>query len=209
MRWSLVCMPPNVTGKVIHAAVSELNQINIIILYYAAILHQTVQVKTVWFSQFYLKFAFFPPFFPCCFAVSLKIPGWTLMINCVNDSGWVHWARGRRRENDQHWFILAVLLSGWCLQNTSLHPIPSHYLSAITAVQRVSCGVINTSPRPHAASTSSSRRRLMTAKDRQCILSLPCFSLFIHILHWLKNIYLHHDRTAAACPSDFAFKMVH
>lgn len=40
-------MPPNVTGKVIHAAVSELNQINIIILYYAAILHQTVQVKTV------------------------------------------------------------------------------------------------------------------------------------------------------------------
>ena len=79
---------------------------------------------------------------------------------------------GWQRENDQHWFILDVLLSGWCRQNTSLHPIPSHYLPAITAVQRVSYRVINTSPRPHTASTSSSRRRLMTAKDRQCILSL-------------------------------------
>lgn len=38
--------------------------------------------------------------------------------------------RWRRRENDQHWFILAVFLSGWCRQNTSLHPIPSHYLPA-------------------------------------------------------------------------------
>lgn len=71
MRWSLVCMPPNVTGKVIHAAVSELNQINIIILYYAAILHQTVQVKTVWFSQFYLKFAF-SPFFSLLFCSFIK-----------------------------------------------------------------------------------------------------------------------------------------
>lgn len=61
-------------------------------------------------------------------------------------------------------------MSGWCRQNTSLHPIPSHYLPAITAVQQVSYRVINTSPRPHTASTSSSRRRLMTAKDRQCIL---------------------------------------
>lgn len=38
-------MPPNVTREVIHAAVSEFNQINNIMLYYAAILHQTVQVK--------------------------------------------------------------------------------------------------------------------------------------------------------------------
>lgn len=97
------------------------------------------------------------------------------------------------RENDQHWFILAVLLSGWCCQNTSLHPIPSHYLPAIAAVQRVSYRVINTSLRPHTASTSSSRRSLMTAEDRQYILSLmtamALVHTFRHILQWLENVY--------------------
>lgn len=129
-----------------------------------------------------------------------------LMMECVNAWGWLRKVRGWRSENDQHWFILAVLLSGWCPQNTSLHPIPSHYLPAITAAQRVSYRVINTSLRPHTASTLSSRRCLMTAKDRQCILSLlwlPCFSLFIHILQWLKNIHLHQEANSSSSSVPF------
>lgn len=89
---------------------------------------------------------------------------WSTCGEAGGDRGW--------GENDQHWFILDVLLSGLCRQNTSLHPIPSHYLPAITAVQWVSYRVINTFTRPHTASTSSSRRHLMTMKERQCILSL-------------------------------------
>lgn len=98
----------------------------------------------------------------------------------------------RRGENDQHWFIPDVLLSGWCRQNTSLHPIPSHYLPAITAVQWVSYRVINTSTRPHTAPTSSSKRHLMTVKDRQrvpSLSSLPRSSLFVNILQQPRNAF--------------------
>lgn len=196
MRWSLVCMPPNVTREVLQATVSELNKISITTLSF--------------YITFYVKYAF--PFSTQLWFYFKFLEGsfwWIVQMTrgrCGEAGGW--W---RRKGNDQHWFILDVLLSGWCRQNTSLHPIPSHYLPAITAVQRVSYRVINTSPRPHTASTSSSRRRLMTVKDRQCILSLvmPCFPLFIHILQWLKNVYIHHERPAAPCPPDFAFKMVH
>lgn len=159
MRWSLVCLPPNVTREVIQAALSELNQIRITTLSF--------------YIKRYIKCAF--PFSAWLLLPSEHLEGlldgmckWLVGgVGVATAGGW--WPR---RGNDQHWFILDVLLSGWCRQNTSLHPIPSHYLLAITAVQRVSCRVINTSPRPHTASTSSSRRRLMTAKDRQCILSL-------------------------------------
>lgn len=114
-------------------------------------------------------------------AVSFKILGF-LMMKCVN-SGKVRWGRRVIAEERKWptliypgcslvWLVPSEHLAPFPFHYLSFPPFPSHYLPAITAVQRVSYRVINTSPRPHTASTSSSRRRLMTAKDRQCILSL-------------------------------------
>lgn len=114
---------------------------------------------------------------------------------------------GAGEKNDQHWFILAVLLSGWCLQSTSLHPILSHYLPAFTAAHRVSYRVINTSLRPHTASTLSSRRRLMTAKDRQCILSLVTAMLLS--VHTYFTVDEKHIPTPREASSSVPFQTLH
>lgn len=146
----------------------------------------------------------------CKFALHLILKDIFLCLEWAEAAGW-----RRRDKNDHRWFILDVLLSGSCCQNTSLHPIPSHYLPAITAVQWVSCRVINTSTRPHTASTSSSARHLMTTRERKGERMRPLSrdfhaSVFIHFFQRVENVYLHHERPAAEThPPDFAFKTAH
>lgn len=83
MRWSLVCMPPNVTGKVIQAAVSKLNQINITTL---SAYIKPFKEKHFWLVGFTIKRAFA---YSYIVAASVRVPGQMLMMECVKAWGLV------------------------------------------------------------------------------------------------------------------------
>lgn len=120
------------------------------------------------------------------------------MMECVNDC--VRDASGVLAERKRKWPTLIypgcslVWLVQWehLAASHSLPLSPGDHRSPTSFLQ----GHKYFPPGPHTAFTSSSRRRLMTAKDRQCILSLRSYTFH----KWLKLGYLLGERPAATCP---------
>lgn len=122
MRWTLVCIfrTPDNPCEATRAAASQLNQIT------AALSYSSQPLTRKLFAL--VKYVFFFVVFFAAFLLCATSGRWAPVMKWVNDLEGAWWGRGvdwGRRENDQHWFILDVLLSGWC---RSQHLAASHSL---------------------------------------------------------------------------------
>lgn len=213
MRWTLVCIfrTPDNPSEATRAAASQLNQIT------AAVIQQpAAHQEIVRFGQIcvFLVLWYFRSFsFLCCSDFGAPVMKW------VNDLEWAWWGRGgdwgRREEMtniDLSWMFSCLV---GAVPNTSLHPIPSHYLHALTAVQWVSYRVINTSSRPHTAPTSSrqtppndSRRQTSALLLLLLFFLLPQTSVGKHFADGIAGRRRRRSRQQLA-RQIFAFKIAH
>lgn len=143
--------------------------------------------------------------FLCDCGVPFPARGWAPVMKWVNDLEWAWWGSGgdwgeeKMTNIDLSWMFSCLV---GAVPNTSLHPIPSHYLHALTAVQWVSYRVINTSSRPHTAPTSSFQTPPNDSRRQtNALLLLSPTTPFVNISRQPRTAS--QEKPAAARPPDF------